>query len=133
VSAEKRVDEDWKERVEREKAGQQVEPGPSRGQPPEPRPAPAEPEPAGEEQGSPKQDFRMFLSSLSMQAMVALGEMPHPATRQPQEDLEQARYLVDVLGMLEQKTRGNLSPEEASLLEGALYELRMKYVAKMRG
>ena len=134
MSADKRVDEDWKDRVEREKSGQPAPAGPSRGgpAPAQPRPAPA-PEPESEEGLPPKQDFRLFLSSLSMQAMVALGELPHPATQQAQEDLEQARYLVDVLGMLQQKTRGNLSAEEGSLLEGLLYELRTKYVSKMRG
>ncbi|MBI3615916.1 MAG: DUF1844 domain-containing protein [Candidatus Omnitrophica bacterium] len=64
--------------------------------------------------------------------MMALGEVPHPVTNARQEDLEQARYLIDVLGMLQEKTKGNLTPEEADLLEGLLYELRMKYVAKTK-
>ena len=72
----------------------------------------------------------MFLSSLSMQALVALGEMAHPATGLAQEDPEQARYLIDVLGVLHEKTQSNLTQEEAALLDGLLYELRMKYVEK---
>ncbi len=72
----------------------------------------------------------MFLSSLSMQALVALGEMAHPATGLAHEDLEQARYLIDVLGLLQEKTQGNLSQEEAAMLDGLLYELRMKYVER---
>lgn len=75
----------------------------------------------------------MFLSSLSMQALMALGEVAHPVTGLAQPDPEQARYLIDILGLLHEKTQGNLSPEEASLLEGLLYELRMKYVEKTQG
>lgn len=111
---EKRVDENWKEQVEKEKA--RLEPGPAR---------PIRAGPTGE--------FSAFLSTLSMQALLALGEVPHPVTQATQEDLDQARYLIDVLGMLESKTKGNLTAEESSLLEGILYELRMKYVAKTQG
>jgi len=81
----------------------------------------------------PTADFNLFLSSLSMQAMVALGEAPHPMSGAPQEDLEQARYIIDVLGILQEKTQGNLTQEESGLLEGLLYELRMKYVEKAPG
>lgn len=81
----------------------------------------------------PVADFNLFLSSLSMQAMVALGEVAHPATGVPQEDLEQARYIIDVLGILQEKTQGNLTQEESGLLEGLLYELRMKFVEKTQG
>ncbi|MBI3318058.1 MAG: DUF1844 domain-containing protein [Candidatus Omnitrophica bacterium] len=111
--SDKRVDESWKARVEKERQGPE-------------RPSPATP--PEEEKGG----FPLFLSSLSMQALVALGELPHPATRAPQKDLEQARTLIDVLGMLQEKTRGNLTAEESRLLEDLLYELRMKYVEKTR-
>lgn len=63
---------------------------------------------------------------------MALGELPHPMTQERQEDLEQAKYLIDVLGMLQAKTQGNLTAEEAKILDGVLYELRMKYVSKMQ-
>lgn len=121
---EKRVDESWKEQVEREKSSQ----------PPKAAPGPENPSPAAAAgpAGGPS-PFGMFLSSLSMQAMMALGEMPHPMTQERLEDLEQARYLIDVLGVLQTKTRGNLTPEESQMLDGALYELRMKYVAKGTG
>jgi hypothetical protein len=65
--------------------------------------------------------------------MMALGEVPHPATGIVQEELEQAKYLIDVLGVLQEKTQGNLNPEETALLDGLLYELRMKYVGKTQG
>ena len=132
---EKKVDESWKEQVEKERQTlgseppktaqpQRPEPPPASGRPQQPRPRP---DPS---RGAPQSDFGMFLSSLSMQAMIALGEMAHPATGLAQVDLEQARYLVDVLGLLQEKTKGNLSPEEEVLLDGLLYELRMKYVEK---
>ena len=126
---EKRVDESWKEQVQKER--ELIRAKESKG------PAPEQPAQQAARGPSPSEapagDFSMFLSTLSMQAMMALGEVPHPATNAPQEDLEQARYLIDILGMLQEKTKGNLTPEEASLLEGVLYELRMKYVAKMQG
>jgi len=109
MSDEKRVDESWKEQVERERAASQQEP-------------------VREE----RTNLGQFLSSLSMQAMVALGELPHPATGKPQQELDQARYLIDILGTLQEKTQGNLTPQEAELLEGLLYELRMKYAAKVK-
>lgn len=124
----KRVDESWKEQVEKEKS-QAAAPSPRAGGPQPP--APGRDEPASSRK-APSGEFGMFLSSLSMQAMMALGELPHPVTQERQEDLEQARYLIDILGMLQAKTQGNLTAEEGPLLEGLLYELRMKYVSKTR-
>ena len=125
---EKKVDESWKEQVEREKSSTSQPEGSVSG------PRPQEPRPARSRSAqAPTSEFSMFLSTLSMQALIALGEMPHPMTQSAQEDLEQARYLIDVLGMLQEKTKGNLIPEESTLLEGILYELRMKYVAKTSG
>ena len=124
----KKVDENWKEQVEREKKAPRQDGGGKAGdRSREPQRAP-DPEAA-----VPSGDFAAFLSTLSYQALMALGEMPNPVTQQPQEDLEQARYLIDVLGMLQLKTKGNLTAQEGSLLEGLLYELRMKYVAKNQG
>lgn len=135
----KRIDESWKEQVEKEKGmARQPDAGPS---PPRGASA-AEEGPAGgipsgrgprRSNAPPAGEFSMFLSSISMQALMALGEIPHPVTQTTQEDLEQARYLIDVLGILQAKTKGNLTPEESALMEDLLYELRMKYVAKTGG
>ncbi|MBI3323113.1 MAG: DUF1844 domain-containing protein [Candidatus Omnitrophica bacterium] len=145
---EKKVDESWKEQVEREKrlqaGGEAPRPGPGgpaapAGRGAEARAGAAEskrrgaPSGAGRGEKAPETDFGFFLSSLSMQAMVALGEIPHPSTNLAAENLEQARYFIDLLGMLQEKTKGNLSQEEESLLEGVLYELRMKYVSRTQG
>jgi hypothetical protein len=136
----KKVDENWKEQVEKERQTlpgseppRSAQPAASQAKRPEPTPASQAKQPPRRGGAPPQSDFAMFLSSLSMQAMVALGEMAHPATGLAQLDLEQARYLVDVLGLLQEKTQGNLSQEEAGLLDGLLYELRMKYVEKTQG
>lgn len=121
--SEKRVDEGWKEQMERERATLERR---SRLAPPQ---GPQGPHPPP---GTPGVDLRLFLSSLSMQALVALGELPNPGTNQPDEDLDQARYVIDVLGVLQEKTKGNLTKDEESFLESLLYELRMKYVTKVK-
>ena len=125
---EKKVDERWKEEVERERRKAAAVTGEK---PPErPQPEPPE-EPAPSPEPFPQEpNFAMFLSSLSMQAMMALGELPLPGTNQRHEDLEQARYLIDTLGVLQEKTRGNLTAEESQFLENALYELRLRYAQK---
>ena len=124
-SSEKKVDESWKEQMERERQQPASPSSAAPQQPPKQKPQ----KPRKEEQTP----FSVFLSSLSMQVLMALGEMPHPATGLVQEEPEQARYLIDVLGLLQEKTQGNLTQEEAGLLEGLLYELRMKYVEKTQG
>ena len=137
----KKIDESWKEQVELERQRSQgsVPPSGERGpaspaEKPRPESVPSDGGRRPSKGGSPPStDFGLFLSSLSMQAMMALGELPHPVTGQVQEDLEQARYLIDTLGMLQEKTQGNLTPEEQALLEGVLYELRMKYMARTGG
>lgn len=75
-------------------------------------------------------NFSMFVSSLSMQALIFLGEIDNPITHKKEENLDQARYMIDTLVMLKEKTKGNLSANEANLIDNVLYELRMKYTAK---
>jgi hypothetical protein len=78
----------------------------------------------------PPIDFPSYILSYYTQGCVLLGEVPNPYTNKKEEDLEAAKHTVDILSMLEQKTKGNLSKEEQQLLESVLYELRMKYMAK---
>ena len=74
-------------------------------------------------------DFATHILSLASSAMVALGQMPPPgATETAPVDLETAQHLIDVLAMLEHKTRGNLDESEQRLLQSLLYELRVAYV-----
>jgi Domain of unknown function (DUF1844) len=76
--------------------------------------------------------FVNFLSTLATNAAAALGAMPHPATGQRSLDLETGKYWLDVLGMLREKTNGNLHPQESRLLDGLLGDLRMQYVQLVR-
>jgi hypothetical protein len=73
-------------------------------------------------------NFSMFLISLSTQALTALGEMTDPTTGKQDRDLDAARQLIDILGVLRDKTRGNLDQDEKNLIEAILFDLRMKYV-----
>jgi hypothetical protein len=75
-------------------------------------------------------DFPSYLLSYYTQGLVLLGEVPNPYTNKKEEDVEAAQHTIDILSMLEQKTRGNLTKEEQQLLETVLYELRMKFMAK---
>lgn len=76
--------------------------------------------------------FVNFLSTLATNAAAALGAVPHPATGQRAVDLETGKYWLDVLGMIKEKTKGNLHKQESRLLEGLLADLRMQYVAMVR-
>ena len=67
--------------------------------------------------------------SLASNAAASLGMMPHPVTGETGVDLKTAKHWIDVLGMLETKTRGNLDSQEAQVLEGLLADLRMQYVS----
>ena len=87
----------------------------------------------GESHALPEIDFGMFVMSLASSVLVHLGEIEHPESRERQANLPLAKQTLDILGMLRDKTRGNLTQEEAQLLDNLLYDLRMKYVdAKKR-
>ena len=78
--------------------------------------------------------FSAFVMSLSTTAAVHLGEIPDPVTGASVTDLAAAGQLIDVLSMLEEKTKGNLTPDEQEFMEGVLYELRLRFVeAKDKG
>jgi hypothetical protein len=80
----------------------------------------------------PKVDLSTFVLSLSSSALVHLGEVPEPETGLMTLDLPMAKHTIDVLSMLEEKTRGNTSHDECRLLKDILFELRMKYVQKVK-
>ena len=73
-------------------------------------------------------DFSTFIMSLATSAMVNLGEVPSPDSDQVAKDLPAAKQIIDILGVLEEKTRGNLTESEAKLLTSLLYDLRVKFV-----
>jgi len=75
-------------------------------------------------------DFPSYLLTYYTQGLVLLGEVPNPYTNKKEENLEAARHTIDILTLLQEKTRGNLDREEQQLLDSVLYELRMKFMAK---
>ncbi len=105
----KKVDDDWKAQVEKEKR---------------------EAESRKEVYRQPT--FTVFLSSMSMQAMIALGRLENPLTKKIEKNLEQARFLIDTLGIIKEKTKGNLTKEEEDFLEESLFNLRMLYVEEVK-
>lgn len=74
-------------------------------------------------------DFGHFIIGLGMQALIFLGDAPNPLTNKKEKNLEQAGYIIDVLDMLKDKTKGNLTKDEADIIETTLYELRMRYLS----
>ena len=72
----------------------------------------------------PQLDFFNYIASLGFQTMIFLGEMPNPITNQVEKNLKQAKFLIDTLVILRDKTKGNLSKEEDDLLNGSIYELQ---------
>jgi hypothetical protein len=73
--------------------------------------------------------FANFIMSIASNAASSLGMMEHPVTHKREVDLELAKHWIDILGMLERKTKGNLAPQEEKILESLLADLRMQYVS----
>ena len=80
----------------------------------------------------PEINFSTFIFSLNTSALLHLGEIPDPATGKQQEDLAMAKQTIDLIGMLQEKTRGNLAPDEENLIKHILYDLRLRYVQKAK-
>lgn len=76
----------------------------------------------------PKIDFATFIFSLNSAVLVHLGIVEDPVVGKPAKDLPLAKQTIDLLGMLEEKTRGNLNPDEENMLKNILYDLRIRYV-----
>jgi hypothetical protein len=76
----------------------------------------------------PSIDFATFVLSLSHSALMHLGEAPHPETNAVEKNIPLARQTIDLLGVLEEKTKGNLTGDEERLLHQVLYDLRMRFV-----
>ena len=98
-------------------------------------PAPGAPEAAKAEftdhasaQALPPINFSTFLLSLSSSALIQLGEIPDPFTQKIEKNLTAAQQTIDILGLMEQKTKGNLDEEEDRTLEAILYDLRMRFL-----
>ena len=119
--SEKKVDESWKEQIEKEKGEAHKE---------EEKDASQRARASGTGFPRIEASFATLVTELAMQASLFLGEIPDPETNEPIEDLNRAKYLIDELGVLEQKTKGNLTPQEDQALKSVLFDLRMRYVKK---
>ena len=124
----KRVDEDWKRRAQAEKEADALKAGGA--------PAPATPGAApGAAPGTPPHSdarthplFGGLVESLASQALMFMGAMRDPMTGQAHQDLQQAQAMIEMLGMIEEKTKGNLSKDESDMLKQVLDEVRMHFV-----
>ena len=104
----KKVDEDWKRQAAQDKEKLAEE--------------------TPQEEVFPEASFSAFLNSLATQTLVALGEIENPISKTKELNLLQAKYTIDLLQILQEKTKGNLAEEEEKFLEAILYDLRMRYV-----
>ncbi|MCI0334701.1 MAG: DUF1844 domain-containing protein [Planctomycetes bacterium] len=116
------IDEDWKAQVQAEKdAAAKSKPADA------PQGAAPQPSDAGDVP-MPPASLELLLTMLATEALVALGQVPHPATGQVHVQRNQAKYLIDTVDMLREKTKGNLTPGEQQLIETLLHQLRMAFV-----
>jgi uncharacterized protein DUF1844 len=118
------IDEDWKSQVEAEKqaAKQPARPQASTG-------AADTPLSDSDDFEMPPASLEMLVSTLVTEAMIALGQIPHPATGQTEMRPNQAKYLIDTIAVLSEKTKGNTSAEEEQAFTNLLHQLRMAFVA----
>jgi hypothetical protein len=145
------IDDDWKAQAKAEKQRLAREPEQKKQQPAEAGQAPggapgggAQAQPAGAAAGAPTREaaaakagqarqlppasFATHVNSVVTQVFMALGGMEDPRTKRRYVDLDLAKYHIDTLAILEQKTKGNLTEDEKRLLDQGLYESRMQYV-----
>jgi hypothetical protein len=85
-------------------------------------------EPSAQKGPLPEIDFNSFIFSLSTSALIQLGEIEDPFAQKLVKNLPLAKQTIDLIGMLKEKTKGNLSSEEEKIIEYVLYDLRMRYV-----
>ena len=114
------VDSDWKAQAqaEKEKLGQQTKSAEADGSGGSTR-GPS---------GLPPASFESLVSTMATQALFAMGAIPDPHTGQRMQHLDLARHHIDMLSVLEEKTKGNLTPEESKMVSGTTYELRSRYI-----
>jgi hypothetical protein len=118
------IDEDWKSQVEREKEeAAKAKPAAS-----------AAPQAVGADAAGtsdppmPPASFEMLLTTLATEALVALGQVPHPVTGNVQARRNQAKFLIDTIDVLKQKTAGNLTSSEQQVLDSLLHQMRLVFV-----
>jgi hypothetical protein len=120
------IDEDWKSQVQAEKeaAMKASPPGDAGGA----AVSDSSPASSAEDVPMPPASFELLLSMLATEALVSLGQIPHPATGTVHIQRNQAKYLIDLIGVIKDKTKGNLTPGEEQLIDTLLHQLRMVFV-----
>jgi hypothetical protein len=111
------VDEDWKSQVEAEKSAAAEQPSNGREedkQSSEPLPPPS---------------LTFLASTLYLQGAISMGLLPSPISDKQELQLDRAKHAIDMIAMLQEKTKGNRTPEESGELEDMLHQLRMAYVS----
>ena len=109
------VDENWKSRVQEEKEMEDKEEQAQK-----------------TKRQIPEASFNLFISSLATQTLINLGEVENPFSKKTEVDLDQAKFTIDTLQILRDKTDGNLTDEETKYIDTVLYDLRMRYVEKSK-
>ncbi len=99
----------------------------------EPTPRPSTADPGGSTHAGPPVTFSSFVFSLGTSSLMLMGETLDPQQPSIEVNLPQAKEMIDILSMLEEKTKNNLTTEEASVLRDMLYTLRMKFVSLSPG
>jgi hypothetical protein len=112
------IDEDWKSQVaaEKEAARQQ------------PKPAAAAQSGAGGNAEMPPASLEMLVTTLVTEAMISLGQIAHPHTGETVFQPQQAKYLIDTIEVLREKTQGNVTPDETEMMDQLLHQLRLAFV-----
>ncbi len=116
--------------------GEEAPAAASASKPPAPESAPAEPQQHAEEHGHAGHlpvNFSSFVISMGSSALMLMGEQLDPQQPSMPLNLPQAKEIIDLLSMLEEKTRGNLTPDEQVVMKDMLYALRMKFVSLTSG
>lgn len=125
------IDEDWKSQVQAEKeaaAKQTSGEAASATEKPATESQPSAKRPDVGDLPMPPASLEMLITTLATEALVALGQVPHPATGELHAHRGQGQYLIDTIEMLRQKTKGNLTPDEQHMIESVLHQLRMVFV-----
>jgi len=113
-SESKKIDEGWKDKVRSEK-GDSTEPKGDKAAPQMPKPT-----------------FPFFIQTLVLDGLISLGEAPNPITGTTEKDLGKARFTIELIELIEEKTRGNLTTDEERMIRNILTDLRMRYVNAAR-
>ncbi len=113
------IDEDWKSQVQAEKEAAKQR---------SPQPAATAAAKSGGDFQMPPASLEMLVTTLVTEAMISLGQVPHPHSGEVVFQPQQAKYLIDTIDMLHEKTRGNVTFDETQLMEQLLHQLRMVYV-----